>query len=129
MGARARMTMRARVEQLRGSPGETPVPTDDWGDPGIPAGPSTLWETKTDAVPCWFWVTQEREMTGPDATAVVEDFWMIVPKRADIVEQNRINGVTDRRGVVLYAGALLIESVVSHREHQQLHLIGIRSGG
>lgn len=115
------MTMRARVQRQLVNAGAGDV--DDYGNPA-PAS-DTVWETKIDGLACWFWSTNEREAVGPDATKVVEDLRMIVPRGSDIAEQDRVLAITDRMGAIVRQGPLGIDSVVSHRDHLELVLVGI----
>lgn len=109
------MTQRALVQRA------TTV-DDEYGMPG----PST-WATHIAALACRFWQDAERELAGPDKSAVVADARAIVPRTADVRESDRINGIVDRRGTVVRAGILLIESVIPRRDHQELVLRGISS--
>ena len=51
---------------------------------------------------------------------VVTDLRLMVPLTADVTEQDRINGVKDRRGTVIEAGVLHIDTVLRKRSHLQL---------
>lgn len=113
MAARQRMTQRALVQRA------TSV-TDDYGNPG-----SATWATHIASLACWLWSQVEREVLDTRKSAVVEDLRMIVPSGTDITEKDRINGVTDRRGDVVRAGILVIESVVNRRSHLELVVRGV----
>jgi hypothetical protein len=104
------MTMRAALER------NTNAALDEYGQPGPPN-----W-TALATVPAWWWTVAEREVSGPDKTAVFEDARMIVPRGTDVTEQDRVAAVRDRRDVLVRAGPLRIESVVSHRDHLELVL-------
>ena len=111
MTARSRMTQRALVQRLT-SPG-----LDDGNNPL----PST-WSTHLAAMPCWLYGSTEREAVSEETIAVVADLKLLAPLGAEVAEQDRINGITDRRGTVIEAGLLHIETVLRKRTHQQLTL-------
>ena len=111
MTARSRMKQRALVERYS-SPGN-----DDSGNP-LPG----TWATHLAAMPCWLYGSTEREAVTEQTTAVVTDLKLMAPLSASITEQDRINQVKDRRGTVIEAGLLGIESILRKRTHQQLTL-------
>ena len=111
MTARSRMTQRALVER------QTHGAEDDSGNPGPPT-----WSTHLAAMPCWLYGSAEREAVGAEATAVVTDLKLLAPLRSDVTEQDRINGVVDRRSEVVEAGLLHIETVLRKRTHLELSL-------
>lgn len=108
------MTHRTTIQRLAAGP------VDDWGNPG-----PGVWNDLAAGVPCRWWTQAEREVVGPDKTAVVEDAKVIMPKGTDVREADRLNGVTNKAGAVVRAGVLVIESVVSHRDHLELGVRGI----
>lgn len=118
MTARSRMTQRALVERFT-------APTDVDGnvlldDTGNPLPPS--WATHLAAMPIWLYGSTEREAVTEETTAVVTDLKAMAPLTADVTEQDRIQGVKDRRGTVIEAGLLHIETVLYQRSHKALTL-------
>lgn len=99
-GPRSRMTMRALLESSSSS-------TDQYNQPG----PKT-WATKQTDLPCWAWSTARDEVVDEDKIAVVESMEMIVPLGTSIDERDRVNGIKDRAGVVIFSGIFNVESVV-----------------
>lgn len=116
MTARSRMTQRALVQRLT-SPGD-----DDSGNP-LPG----TWATHLTAMPIWLYASTEREAVTEETTAVVTDLRAMAPLATDITEQDRINGVKDRRGTVIEAGLLHIETILYQRSHLQLTLSRVSS--
>lgn len=111
MTARSRMTQRALVERGT-SPG-----LDDYDMPE-PAE----WATHVAAMPCFLYGTTEREAVSDERTVVVTKLKMMAPVSADVTEQDRINGVTDRRGRVIESGLLHVEVVLRKQTHNELTL-------
>ena len=111
MTARSRMTQRALV-QRHTSPG-----TDDYGNP-LPG----TWATHLTAMACFLYGTTEREAVADERTAVVTSLKMMAPVSADVTEQDRISGVTDRRGRVIESGLLHVEVVLRKQTHNELTL-------
>lgn len=111
MTARSRMTQRAHVIR------ETAGATDDYGNPA----PGS-WATHIPSLPCWLYGSTEREAVSEERVAVVADLKLMVPLSADVTEQDRINGITDRIGTVIESGVLGVETVLRKRTHQQLTL-------
>lgn len=116
MPARSRMTQRALVQRYT-SPG-----TDDSGNPE----PGS-WSTFLAAMPCWLYGATEREAVTEETTAVVTDLMLMAPLSAAVTEQDRINQVKDRRGTVIEAGILGIETILRKRTHLQLTLSRVQS--
>jgi hypothetical protein len=117
MTARSRMTQRAVVQRA------TTSGTDDSGNPN---GPAT-WATHIAALACWLYGSTEKEAVAEETTAVVTDLRLMVPLATDVTEQDRIAGVTDRRGTVIEAGILEIDTVLQKRSHLQLSLTRVAS--
>jgi len=92
------MTQRAEVER------NTAAGTDPHGHPVAPAFAAL------GTLPCFVWSKQSREVVDGDKTAVIEDLRALFPKTADIAEGDEIARVTDRRGVVLFAGRLRVDA-------------------
>lgn len=111
MSARSRMTQRALVQRFA-SPGN-----DGFGNP-LPG----TWSTHIAALPIWLHASTEKEAVTEETTAVVTDLKALVPLSADVTEQDRIAGVTDRRGTVIEPGILGIETVLYQRSHKALTL-------
>ena len=116
MSARSRMTQRALVQRSV-SPGN-----DDYGNP-LPG----TWSTHIEALPIWLYASTEREAVSEETTAVVADLKAMVPLDADVTEQDRIAGITDRRGTVIEPATLGIETVLYQRSHKQLSLSRVTS--
>jgi len=117
MSARSRMSQRALVQRA------TAPATDDSGNPGGPVS----WATHIAALACWLYGSVEKEAVSEETTAVVTDLRLMVPLAADVTEQDRIAGVTDRRGTVIEAGILEIDTVLRKRTHLQLSLTRVTS--
>lgn len=111
MTARSRMTQRALVQRFT-SPG-----TDDFGNP-LPG----TWSTHIAALAIWLYGSTEKEAVTEETTAVVTDLKALVPLAADITEQDRISGITDRKGTVIEPGILGIETILYQRSHKALTL-------
>lgn len=94
------------------------TPVDAYGD-----APTPSWTTHIASLACFFYVgTGGAEQARQRGTVVFEQLRMLVPKGTDITEQDRINGIVDRRGTSIYAGALNIESVTPAHSHLELRL-------
>ena len=116
MSARSRMTQRALVERY------TPGPNDDSGN----AGPGA-WSTLLTAMPCWLYGSVRRESVTGATTAVISDLKLYAPLSAALTEQDRINQVKDRRGIVIEPGILGIEAIMRKRTHLELSLSRVAS--
>lgn len=117
MSARSRMTQRALVERA------TAPATDDSGNPGGPVS----WATHIAALACWLYGSTAKEAVTEATTAVITDLRLLVPVSADVTEQDRINGVKDRRGTVIAAGVLEIDTVLRKRTHLELSVTLVAS--
>lgn len=116
MSSRSRMTQRALVERY------TPGASDDSGNPT-----SGAWATHLAALACWLYGSTEKEAVTEEKTAVITDLRLMVPLSADVTEQDRIASVKDRRGTVIEAGLLHIDTVLRKRTHLQLSLTRVAS--
>ena len=112
MTARSRMTQRALVERYSAGA------IDDSGNPA----PGSGWSTHIAAMPCWLYGTTEREAVTEEETAVITDLKLLAPLSAAVTEKDRINQIKDRRGTVIEAGVLGIETILRKRTHLQLTL-------
>lgn len=113
MSARAMMTMRARVTRNAEAgldPDNQPLPPN--------------FQVIDDALPCYFWVTSEREVMDTRKIAVVGQMKMIVPKGTDISEKDQVANVVSRANpaTVIRPGPLVIENVIPRRDHLELVL-------
>jgi len=107
---RQRMTHRALVQRT------VRTPVDGYGD-----APAPTWTTHIASQPCWLTVRDEGvEADRQRGTVVFESLRLLMPNGTDITERDRISGVTDRRGNVVYAGVLGIESVLPAHSHLEL---------
>jgi len=104
------MTMRAEIER------NTATATDSYGGP-VPA----VYEAH-GTVACFVWSTQRRQVLDGDKTALVEDLRALFPLRADVREGDRIAQVTDRRGRLIRAGKLRIETLTHKHRHLEAGL-------
>ncbi len=106
MSARGAMIQRATIQR------DTATSTDDWGGSVAP--------TFTDhliSVPCRAWFQAGREVIDGDKTAVVEDRRIIFPKDTDVTEADRVTSVTNRKGIEILPGPMVIESVGLRQDH------------
>lgn len=110
---RARLVHRALVER------NTPAAIDAYGDQGTPN-----WVEHNAAMPCWlYYAPQGRIAYGdPRAAPVLEQPMMLVRKGENILERDRIQGVRDRQGNVIYLGVLVVVSVRPVHNHTELTL-------
>jgi len=80
------------------------------GEDAIGGKPVASWGA-LKTVPCFAWIKTEREPSDGNKTAVISDFRAIMPKGTDVTEIDRLEKITDRLGVTLHAGPIVIESV------------------
>lgn len=103
----ARQAMRQRADIERDASG-----SDDWGGQGSPD-----WQPHLAGVPCHFWTAQGRAVVNGQETAVIEDLRLLLPLGTDIASTDRIGRITDRLGVPIVDGPLLVEAVVQRADH------------
>ncbi|HET8587128.1 MAG TPA: hypothetical protein VFM74_04560 [Candidatus Limnocylindria bacterium] len=116
MSARSLMRQRALVERSSSS-GD-----DDFGNP-LPEA----WAPHITAMPCLLYGSTEREAVNESTTAVVADLRLLAPRSADVTESDRINGIIDRRGNVIRAGLLDIDTVLLKKDHLELTVTAVTS--
>lgn len=116
--ARACMTMLADVEWVSNS-----STTDDFG---LPAEPS--WETTASDVPCYAWSETKRDIQDGGKHVIQEDLKAMIPRGQPIQDEWRLTSVTDRLGVEIFDGPLLIESITVREDHLLLMLRKVDSG-
>lgn len=114
MGARLRMTMRARVERDMASG------TDPYGNPLPPD-----WQVLHDSLPCYLWTTAERVLAG-EVSAILSDHRMMVPRSTDIAVGDRVTRVSDRQGNALLERPMAVAGVLSRADHLLVLLEGVR---
>ena len=110
MTARRRMTMRAVIER------DTATGEDDFGQPVKPKF------TTLSTVQCLAWSKQRRERVDGNKTVLIEDMRAMFPLGADVLPGDEIVDITDRRGRVLIAGRIQIETMQHKHDHQEAGL-------
>jgi hypothetical protein len=101
------MRHRADIQRDAGSGG------DDWGGQG-----AQNWQDHLAAQPCYAWFAQGRRVVGAGTDVVVEDLRLLLPLSADVQPSDRIAAISDKRGNVIVAGPLVIDTVARRRDHQ-----------
>lgn len=109
MSTRSVMTMRATLQRNEAR-------ADESGN----IGPAD-WRT-TAHVPCRVWHPSARR--NADTRAVVEssEYAMAVPTTTDVVRDDRVLEVYDRRGEIIYADPLYVEAVRRRNDHLEVAL-------
>lgn len=110
MGVTGLMTMRATIER-----NETPG-VDDYGQKGPPG-----WIIVGVDVPCYVWIDTKRRVVADQRTVIAETPMALVERDLDVVAEDRIRQVVDRRGNELF-GTMYVDVVVRRRDHQELRL-------
>ena len=106
------MTMRALLESYIST-------EDDYNQVG-----AKTWSTKTTDLVCWAWSQSRTEVFDQQKVAVVEALKMIVPLGTSIDERDRVNGIKDRDGNVIFSGIFGIEAVQRKPGHVEVTLSG-----
>lgn len=117
MSVRQAMTMRADLENDANA-GQV----DTYGNP-LPES----WQSYLTGVPCRVYSKTRREVIDADKTALVETITGLFPLGADVSEDYRISNVKDRLGTVLFAGPLIIDTIVRRKDHKEASLERIQS--
>jgi hypothetical protein len=110
MTRRSLMIRRAVIER------NTNTAVDAYGQRGIPT-----WEVQ-GIVPCYAWSVANRVSVAGVGVQTVEDLRAILPTSVDVHEGDRLAAVTDRRGVIVLGGPLLIETVQRRPDHYEVLL-------
>ena len=103
-----RLTMRALIER------DTATAKDAWGNPVEPVFAST-----GDPVACFAWSTSAKQSIDGNRTAEIETFRALFALGADVQPGDVVASITDRRGVEIIPGRLLVEPPVQ-RKHTHL---------
>lgn len=107
---RQHMTMRTGIVE-RLSDQDT---RDDYGHPVM------AWSQINDDVPCAAWFSSGDTQSNEDRVVPVEGRKIIVPRGTDFAEGDRISGISDRRGNVLFSGVMRVELIAPRRDHLEL---------
>lgn len=113
------MTHRCMIERdsTHGGVGEDP-----YGNDAVPAWTDT---TLTE-VHCRFWHENTRTVFTGSEQLEVERRKLVVPVDTDVTEDDRIAEVRDRRGRLLAAGPMRIDSIGHRRDHLVLVMVQVR---
>lgn len=103
-----RLTMRAAIER------DTATANDSWGGPVAPNFVST-----GEPLHCFAWSTSSSQSIDGSKTAEIEHFRAMFALGADVKPGDVITSITDRRGVEIIPGRLLVEPPVQ-RKHSHL---------
>ncbi len=113
--SRGQMTQRALVERAT-------YTTDAYGQ-AVPT-----WATHIAAQACYYWEPSAQVGTITGArNADSYSHRLLVPLDTDITEEDRINGIADRRATVITARVFRITQLVRKREHLLLVLEVVES--
>ena len=117
MSTRQRMRHRAIIER---NGNLTP---DAYGQPDVP-----IWYVHVGGAPCYFWEpsAQRGEIAG-ERNADIYAHRLLLPLGVDITEEDRVNGVTDRRGQTISDGVFGITQIVRKPDHLLLVLETVQS--
>jgi hypothetical protein len=115
MSIRQQMVHRALVERAT-------YTTDAYGQP-VPT-----WATQVASQACYFWEpsAQRGEQMG-ERNADIYSHRLVVPQGTDITEEDRVNGVTDRKGTVITEALFDIKQIVRKPDHLLLVLETVQS--
>ena len=113
--ARTQMTMRAFIQR------DATVTKDAYGHKEAP----TFGALAT--VPCRIWSRSKRERNDTRKFALVEEIRCGMPLGTDVTELDRLEKVTDRLGVTLWAGPLRIDTIQHKHTHIEMNVRGIES--
>ena len=108
------MTHRALVERDLGTA------RDGYGAKSAPT-----WSSHLASMVCFFYRegrSDSEEAERSRGTVHHDMLRMLVPLGTDILESDRINGVTERDGTVIEAGAMNITSVLHSHTHLELRV-------
>lgn len=112
-----RMIHRARIER------DSNTTADAYGQPDVPT-----WAATYTAQPCYLWqpIGQRGEITG-ERNADIYDHRLLVPLTVDVTEEDRINGITNRRGATISDSVYNIRQIVRKPDHLLLVLETVQS--
>lgn len=110
MSARGRMTHRARLER------DTAASTGAWGQPAAPD-----WNFREE-LPCYGWSRSRQVVADGEKVVTVQEMRAIFPTDADIVEGDRLQEITDRRGTVVFPGPLMVRTAQAKPGHVEFML-------
>lgn len=134
MSVRSRMTMRATTERnvvtgydIYGSPitalQEVYSNRDSvalhWGDHALTWGDHPLeWGGGTDGLlPCYVQASVERSITDDERLLIFTTYLLLVPKGADLLEEDVITQVDTRRGNIIFDSRLRLTTLVRRETH------------
>lgn len=87
-----RLVMRAEIRRNTAA-------ADGHGNPGKP-----VWTLVKDGVSCFVWSKVRQRVTDGRQNAEVEDIGVLFYRNEDVLSDDRIEQIKDRRGRVLFAG-------------------------
>lgn len=117
MSIRQRMVHRATIER------DGNLVADAYGQPDAP-----VWYAHVTGQACYFWEpsAQRGEIAG-ERNADIYAHRLLLPLGVDITEEDRINGVRDRRGQMITAAVFNITQIVRKPDHLLLVLEVVES--
>ena len=111
MAARARMTMRCSTERQANTGALTPF-----------GQPVTGRVEPLTSGPCYWQAKTERFIADGTKVAAIASHIMLMPLAADILEQDHVLRIKDRRGRVLKDGRLRVMTVLDLEDHKEISL-------
>lgn len=69
------------------------------------------------SLPCWVWTKTERESSDGNSTTVVAAHKMMVPLGTDIIEEDQVTAIKNRRAASIIENPMRIRAVIRRRTH------------
>jgi hypothetical protein len=112
-----RLVHRALIERNR------TLAADAYGQPAEPT-----WYAHIVIQRCYFWEpsAQRGEQIG-ERNADLYSHRLLLPLTVDVTEEDRVNGIRDRRGRTINAGVFAIQQIVRKPDHLLLVLEAVQS--
>lgn len=105
------MTHRCTIQRRAG--------TDDDGGGGVS---DASWQPHLTAQPCRYYFQTGQRITRPGEDVVAEQHRLVLPLAADVLDNDQVETITDRRGRQIAAGPFSIDTIGRLRDHQILYL-------
>jgi len=90
--------------------------TDDWGNKGV-----ATWNSNLSGEPCYVYVKGGGEQWADRMVSNQYDLTMIVGRKADIIEYDRVSKIEDKIGNQKY-GLMKIVGIISRKGHKEVSL-------
>lgn len=76
-----------------------------------------LWTAMSELIPCFVYARAKRQIVQNEGTVIIENIRAMFPKGADVRQGDRIASLSDRLGVIVWQGPMMVDTILPRPDH------------